>query len=616
MAQGAVAIVDRKSGARPPRRAAKRRDKPGILEQTAIRGKSTLPLPTVLLEWTQRSPCEPGFPMAQTPNRTVFGASLFSGHHAAPEFAWRVLRLVNRFRALTAVLLLAIFLLADEPRLIGHENPDLFFAAALIYFVFGALNDFAVTQHWPSLAGQSLGQVLVDVGTIVALAHASGGLESGIGNLLIVSIGAISLIWSRRHAVMFGAIAAIGVLFEQYLRVLQGSATITDSTPAGVLGGILLFISFAAHPLTRRIQESEALARQRGIDLANLSQLNDYIIQNLRESIVVVDGQDRIRLMNEAAAKYLGTERGRRDIHLSGVSEPLMDCVRAWRTGSGYDNQSPATLISADGETTINPYFAPIGRDQHNGALLIFLEDASALSEKIQQSKLAALGRLSASIAHEIRNPVGAMSHAGQLLAESPSIGEDERKLTRIIEDNARRVSTIIENVQQLSRRDTTSPERFDLAEWIKHFITEFMATRQLPESRFRTLVMSPIVEVRMDPSHLHQVVWNLCENALRYASPEKTGAPIELVCGRRFTNDRPFLEIRDRGPAIPEEVRDRIFEPFFRATDSESSGTGLGLFICSELCECNRAALLYEPRNEGGSVFRIIFADPSRWER
>ncbi len=533
----------------------------------------------------------------------------------SPEFAWRVLRLVNIYRILVSVFLLAMFLVADDPRLIGAVQPDLFFGIALVFFVFGAVNDFAIIQRWPSLLAQSVAQVLIDVVAIMLLAHASGGLESGLGNLLIVSVAAVSLIWARRRAVLFGAMAAIGVLAEQYFSVLRGTATIADSTPAGVLGGILLFISYAAHPLTRRIQESEALARQRGIDLANLSQLNEYIIQNLRESIVVVDGDDRIRLMNEAAAKYLGTDRKQRGQPLSEVSPKLLESVAAWRSGSGYDNQAPVSILSADGSTFVNPYFAPIGTDEQ-GALLIFLEDASALAEKVQQSKLASLGRLSASIAHEIRNPVGAMSHAGQLLAESPTLGEDERKLTGIIESHARRVSGIIDNVLQLSRRDSTRAERIDLAEWVRHFAAEFVATRQVPEDTLAHLATSATIEVHMDPSHLHQVVWNLCENALQYADPATFHSPIELVSGRRLANDRPFLEIRDKGPGIPGEIRDRIFEPFFRGSGEQKSGTGLGLFICRELCECNRAALVYEPRGGGGSIFRIIFADPLRWER
>jgi len=537
-----------------------------------------------------------------------------TGGSVAPEFAWRVLRLVNVFRTLAAVFLMAMFLLTDQPRLIGNANPDLFFITALAYFVCGALNDFAVTQRWPSVMGQSLGQAIVDTAALTVLAHASGGIESGIANLLIVSIGAISLIWSRSRAVMFGAMAAIAVIFEQYLSILQGTATLTDSTPAGVLGGILLFISVAAHPLARRIQESENLARQRGIDLANLGQLNDYIIRNLRESIVVVDSDDRVRLMNDAAAKYLGTDREQRGVSLEHVSPRLLELASAWRRGSNNDAVSPS-ILAADGITVINPYFAPIGEGD-SAALIIFLEDASALAERVQQSKLAALGRLSASIAHEIRNPVGAMSHAGQLLSESAALDEQDHKLTEIIETNARRVSAIIDNVLQLSRRDYTSPERVDLVLWAETFANEFTTTAQIARDRLQLVATSESVEVQVDPSHLHQIVWNLCENALRYGmAMDDPDGTVDLVCGRRIANDRPFLEIRDRGPGIPEAIRDRIFEPFFRGAAAERSGSGLGLFISRELCECNRAALVYEPRTDGGSIFRIIFADPQRWE-
>ncbi|MGD8978111.1 MAG: HAMP domain-containing sensor histidine kinase [Gammaproteobacteria bacterium] len=537
-----------------------------------------------------------------------------TGGSVAPEFAWRVLRLVNVFRTLAAVFLMAMFLLTDEPRLIGNASPDLFFVTALAYFVCGALNDFAVTQRWPSVMGQSLGQATVDTAALTVLAHASGGIDSGIANLLIVSIGAISLIWSRSRAVMFGAMAAIAVVFEQYLSILQGTAILTDSTPAGVLGGILLFISVAAHPLARRIQESENLARQRGIDLANLGQLNDYIIRNLRESIVVVDSDDRVRLMNDAAAKYLGTDRDQRGVSLEAVSPRLLELASAWRRGSNNDTASPS-LLAADGITVINPYFAPIGEGD-SAALIIFLEDASALAERVQQSKLAALGRLSASIAHEIRNPVGAMSHAGQLLSESAALDEQDHKLTEIIETNARRVSAIIDNVLQLSRRDYTSPERVDLVPWAESFANEFTTTAQIPRDRLQVVATSESVEVQVDPSHLHQIVWNLCENALRYGmAMDNPDGTVDVVCGRRMANDRPFLEIRDRGPGIPEAIRDRIFEPFFRGAAAERSGSGLGLFISRELCECNRAALVYEPRTDGGSIFRIIFADPQRWE-
>ncbi|HEX6571406.1 MAG TPA: HAMP domain-containing sensor histidine kinase, partial [Steroidobacteraceae bacterium] len=241
-------------------------------------------------------------------------------------------------------------------------------------------------------------------------------------------------------------------------------------------------------------------------------------------------------------------------------------------------------------------------------------EDTSVVAERAQQSKLAALGRLSASIAHEIRNPVGAMSHAGQLLRDSPSLSPEDRHLTEIIEKNGLRVSQIIENVLQLSRRDTTRQERFDAVEWLGGFVREYVETLQLDANRFDVDVPSPqrALEVEFDPSHLHQVIWNLCDNALRHGGTATGPAIVELRVGRIASTERPFLEVSDRGAGVDPAQAERIFEPFFT---SGHGGTGLGLFISRELCQTNGALLVYEPRPGGGSIFRVIFADPRRWK-
>jgi two-component system sensor histidine kinase PilS (NtrC family) len=244
--------------------------------------------------------------------------------------------------------------------------------------------------------------------------------------------------------------------------------------------------------------------------------------------------------------------------------------------------------------------------------VLVFLEDTSLQDESVRQTKLAALGRLSASIAHEIRNPVGAMSHAGQLLAESPKLGDDERRLTEIIRTNAERVSTIIGNVMQLSRRDVTRPERLTLADWLHEFRAEFCQTTETPATAIEIPPDGADIEIRVDPTHLHQVLWNLCENAIKYAAGADGPQVLELRCGRMAGTGRPFLEVADRGPGIDRQAVDRIFEPFFT---SSKGGTGLGLFIARELCQCNGALLVYEPRNGGGSIFRVIFSDPQRWQ-
>jgi two-component system sensor histidine kinase PilS (NtrC family) len=119
-------------------------------------------------------------------------------------------------------------------------------------------------------------------------------------------------------------------------------------------------------------------------------------------------------------------------------------------------------------------------------------------------------------------------------------------------------------------------------------------------------------VEVRVDPEQLRQIVWNLCENAIRHAIGEAPEQIIEIRDGRMPGNDRPFLEVADRGGGVHPEHAERIFEPFF----SGGYGTGLGLFLARELAQTNGATLLYEPRLWGGSLFRVVFADPHRWRR
>jgi len=172
-------------------------------------------------------------------------------------------------------------------------------------------------------------------------------------------------------------------------------------------------------------------------------------------------------------------------------------------------------------------------------------------------------------------------------------------------------VSTIINNVLQLSRREATKPTRLTLGDWVEEFLDEFCETMQVPRSRIGFQETAPELEVRIDPTHLHQVVWNLCDNAIKYGEA-RGGISVEIKLGRLNPSNRPFLEVADRGPGIEPQAVDRLFEPFFTG---RKGGTGLGLFISRELCQLNRAILLYEPRSGDGSIFRIVFSDPQRWE-
>ena len=525
----------------------------------------------------------------------------------SPAPNWRVLGVLNLFRVLVPLLLLGLYSLGGA-RGFAVYSARLFFGATIFYLCFGLGSVILVRRRVESANVQTILQATVDMLVLVVLLHTCGGVASGLGLLFLVPVGGLAFLLPPRSALFLAAVAAIAVLADTIWQHLGGISDTNSYATAGLLGVMLFVVAAAASVAAGRMRESEDLVRQKDLDLANMAELSQYIVQHLRESLLVVDGADKIRLINESAAEILGDNHAVPGALVGEVSPRLLYSLSTWRQRDQSEN-TPSTFVAADGARVIQPHFAPLG--SMPGPTLIFLEDTSLMAQRVQQGKLASLGRLSASIAHEIRNPVGAMSHAGQLLAESAAIGPDERRLTDIIRNNSNRVSTIVNNILQLSRRDATKPSRLSLGDWFEEFLAEFCETMQTRKSQIAIDEESDDLEVLFDPSQLHQVVWNLCDNALKYGET-RDGINVEIKLGRMSSSNRPYLDVADRGPGIEPQAVDRIFEPFFAG---RKGGTGLGLFIARELCELNHAILLYEPREGDGSIFRIVFSDPQRWE-
>jgi two-component system sensor histidine kinase PilS (NtrC family) len=555
---------------------------------------------------------------------------------APSDLAWRVIGLTSLYRLLLPPVLLILQGVATPGVLAPVENPALFRAVCYGYFVLGLVLILARRVPRPSLRILALVNASVDTLGISLILYTSGGAGSGLGILLVLPVGAMALLGRTKDSFLVPAIATLGLLAQQIAANLAGYAPTTDYSTAGILGVVLFVIGLSVWPIADRLRESEALVRRQEVDLANLEQLSHYIVQHLRESILVVDTRDLIRLINESAAGLLGAPQAFPGALLGEASPRLLYLLEIWRQRTDGMNSSTETLVSADGARMLRPHFAALGNSTP-AAVLVFLEDMSLIAEKAQQLKLAALGRLSASIAHEIRNPVGAMSHAGQLLGESPQLGPEDHRLIDIINKNAERVSDIINNVLQMSRRESTQMETIELASWVEEFRDEFCETMQWPPDRlvsinvetaagsatgsFPALALRDIqdtgelalsgLEVTADPSQLRQVVWNLCDNALKYGLRNPATDVVEIRFGRLKPASRPFLEVADRGAGVRPEDAERIFEPFFSAGHRSS---GLGLFLARELAQTSGATLLYEPRPAGGSIFRLVFADPRRW--
>jgi two-component system, NtrC family, sensor histidine kinase PilS len=530
------------------------------------------------------------------------------------DLAWRVMGLVNLYRLLIAAGLFVAsrFVVAREA--LHIELPAVMALVCAIYFFVGigliALRRLPITN----LRILTLTHAAVDSVAVALIVWASGGIASGQGILLLLPVAAMAILARHRDAFFMAAMAAVCILLQQFaFNVAEvGAGSRYDAggfISAGLLGAVIFVTALLLRPLANRLQDSEALVRKQELDLANLAQLSQYIVQHLRESILVVDEQDRIRLINEPAASVLNKEFALPDALLGECSPRLLFLLSSWR--AHRRGNDVGTLTSADGSRVIQPHFAELGTTQP-GPVLVFLEDTSLVAEKIQQTKLAALGRLSASIAHEIRTPVAAMSHAGQLLGESADISADDQRLTQIIHNNAERVSRIIDNVLEMSRRNASHPERYELSSWLRAFRDEFCATMQIPADALPIVPIGGVdmLDIHADRTQMHQVLWNLCENARTHGSGSGGPSP-QLRYGRISATERPFVEVTDTGQGVPAANVERLFEPFFTTA---VRGTGLGLFLSRELAQANGATLLFESRPEGGSIFRLVFPDPDRW--
>lgn len=517
--------------------------------------------------------------------------------------AWTALRYFNLYRIVISGLLSVLAFSGNLPPPMARLDATVFGVAAFGYLGCAIAAQVLLESRALAFALQLFGQMLLDIAFLSLLMYASGGVASGFGILLLVAIAGGGLLSGRRSALVFAAAATLAVLGQELYLASRALPEAGNYPHAGFLGASFFIVAIVGQGLGRRIRESEALADQRAVDLASLAQLNEHIIQRMQAGILVLDAGARVRLLNASAARMLGVTEPGQGRRLAEVAPALDEQYQRWRV-ERRQAMRPFRSDEVGGELLAS--FTNLGAISDD-ASLIFLEDAAVTRQRAQQMKLASLGRLTASIAHEIRNPLGAISHAGQLLAENADADPADARLTQIIRDHAARVNVIIENVLQLGRRQVAVAEQFEILPWLRDFASELTSNRHLPAAAVRVQGEPESCLVRMDPSQLHQVLWNLCENALRYSSGEPA---VELLVGINPTTERPFLEVLDHGSGMAVADAEHVFEPFFT---TEKSGSGLGLYIASELCEANQATLRLVANSDAGCRFRIDFAHPDK---
>jgi two-component system sensor histidine kinase PilS (NtrC family) len=525
----------------------------------------------------------------------------------APD-SWHRLRLFNYFRGTLALFFITVYLNGWLLKLIptGYANPELFITASLVYFIASIFFIIGMVRRKPGLDTQVIIHTLVDITCVVTLMHAAGGIRTGLGMLLIINISMTSLFLHKRVTVLFAAISALAVIAEQ----IYSQFIFADYSPAfsqaGMLGLLIFITAILSAYTAKRLKESEKIAKVASQELENIVQLNEHIIQSMRTGIMVIKNNGVILMNNNAALELLGLRSIEPGSNLKNISIDLYNRFVDWNNDS-IQNHQP--IQQKQGLPDIQPGFSHIDRsriphEKIKGRTLIFLEDATQLTQRFQQVKLASLGRLTASIAHEIRNPLAAINHAGQLLGETTADAAD-KKLTEIINTQAKRLNNLVENVLQLSRQQRGKPETINIHHWLLHFREEFITTHSLQAYQIQIRIKPDDTVILFDSNQLHQVMWNLCTNAINHSHMDKANIMINIQGAIDTESQRPFIDIIDNGQGIDKDAQANIFDPFFTTS---SEGTGLGLYITKEVIESNRAKIRYISPSAGGTCFRIYF--------
>ncbi len=513
----------------------------------------------------------------------------------APSELWRSINFFNLYRVGLAGLLMVLSSVFGDVLSLVEKERSLFLHAAAAYLIVALLLQAAVILRKPRFGLQLAMQVGVDIVCVTLLAHASGGVQSSLGILLLVSLAVAGMISRGRITLFFAALASIAVLLQHSYAVLTQEAAAGQFLQAGLLSAAYFVVAWTAHRLAKYAVASENLAALRGVDLINMAEANRLLVQDMPDGVLVVNEHGVLRQCNPSAERLLGFEFTGAEVSLDECSPPLAQLFTAWRAHTVHDPQLLRLPVT---HHLVRARFLPVQREGYWGAV-VFLEDMQRIQAQAQQIKLAALGRLTANIAHEVRNPLSSISYAVELLQEGRHDPQQNR-LLQIILDNSVRVNRIVKDVMQLNQRDRAQAESLLLAQALPAFVTGLCQSEHVAQEVFRIEVPADCV-VNFDRGHLEQVLWNLCGNALRYCSKQAGSVRLYAQCAPEVL---PVLEISDDGPGVSTESMQKLFEPFFTTS---SGGTGLGLYIARELCEANGARLEYMPRI-GGACFRIVF--------
>ncbi len=511
-------------------------------------------------------------------------------------------RVYVAYRSLVSIVLLIMLVNPSTRALVGSLSPGLYTTAALVYLATSIPLVGSLSTRLNESQTLMLLVFLVDIVAITLLADSSGGMTSGLPALLVITVAASAvLISNRKLAMLVAAISVLAILLDTAWLILRDVLDIGSLFPAGLLGLLVFGVALMVQTIAHRLGRAEELARNRSSDLYNLQRLNEQIVQHMQTGILLVNNEGIVRVMNKSAMRLLTPERQiteQQGGQLEDYCVQLADQFKQWEH-SGWHRATPFTV--AEGGNPLIANFQEL-QPRVNHESLVFVEDYTPVTQHAQSLKLNSLGRLTASIAHEIRNPLGAISHAAQLLQESPDLIPSDSRMADIIQHHSERVNRIVESVMQISRREPPKPEQLLLASWLSEFVREYLNALNRPAEVTIDCDYKELL-IEFDPENLQRIFSNLLDNALRHSKQETGKETARIHIDVDSTLHQYQINMIDNGSGVAFADRAKLFEPFFTTM---SEGSGMGLYLCKELCQINNADLDYRPTGKGESCFRI----------
>ena len=528
--------------------------------------------------------------------------------HSSPSLIDRIESLPRRelyffalFRVLIASLIAALVFSPLSALMSEAHHPMLARAVSVGYLLAAAgLLAWGRNERW--LQPLVFWSAVADILAATLLTHALPDASAGISMTLLFNISAAATLLPLTRGMLLASLASSAAVAEYIWHAFEGGDSTRSIAELAMFAASYLALAWISHQIGNRARSNQQLAEQRGAEVANLFELNELIIRRMRTGVLVVDGAGRITVANEAATALMGEDGDQLasgEMRLAQAVPELARRLQRWR--NGFNEEELPLQLAADLPEVL-PRFARLLAD--SDLTLIFLDDTTVASRRAETLTLSTLGRFSASLAHEIRNPLAAISYAAQLLEESDDLHDADRRLLQIIHQQCQRTNGIVESVLALARRERANPEHLDLAASARRFVLEYRQMLSPDAGSVETLIHESSVPGLFDPRHLHQVLTALVHNALKYGRSGDAPAQVRIHVASAGRNA--VVEVTDRGPGIPDAVITQLFRPFY--TTSEH-GTGLGLYIARELCRANQAQLDYVPVATGGACFRITLA-------